>query len=261
MNNDATLGTILGVLGIVIGIVTGYIFYVKGKRIKEASWSIDGSNLIKGYSSLFEDLEIKYKGTNIENLTVSRLVFWNNGNEVIDSTDIQTAIPVSIRVFDQVEILDVKVLKESNPANCLTVSLLENKKAALLFFDYLNPNQGALIQVIHTGTNPYQLFIYGQIKGISEIQYKKKRPDRISRIARIAFSFYSLMMFALFAFALYKSIFDPPPDPIFAISPWFLLAVGATFFVIFLNPFLSSRKEANVPKELLIFEKDNIEKR
>ena len=82
-----TIDTILGIAGAVIGvlgIVTGYVFYLKSKREKEPCYSEDDVNLIKGYSSIFKDLSIKYQRKPIENLTVSKLVFWNNGNEIID---------------------------------------------------------------------------------------------------------------------------------------------------------------------------------
>ena len=82
---------IIAIAGALFGFITSYIFYRIQKRRRELCWSIDSTNLIKGFSSLFEKLDVQYGGQKIENLTVSKIVFWNNGNETIDGRDI--AVP------------------------------------------------------------------------------------------------------------------------------------------------------------------------
>jgi hypothetical protein len=80
--------TIIGIVGgAIVGLIMTHVYYRLQKRRRELCWSIDSTNLIKGYSSLFEKLEIQYEGQKIENPTVSKIVFWNNGNETIDRTD------------------------------------------------------------------------------------------------------------------------------------------------------------------------------
>ena len=104
------VGTVLGI----VGIVTGYIFYRRGLRTKEPCYSIKTQKLIAGYSAKFEDLTIHYKDKEIENLSVSRIIFWNNGSETIDRNDIATKAPIAIMTKENVEILDVKVLEQNN---------------------------------------------------------------------------------------------------------------------------------------------------
>ena len=109
--------TIIGIIGgAIAGLIITHVYYRIQKRRKELSWSIDSTNLIKGYSSLFEKLEIQYGGQKIENLTVSKIVLWNSGNETIDRADI--AIPPYVFPrLDDTKILDVKIITTSTVGN------------------------------------------------------------------------------------------------------------------------------------------------
>ena len=141
--------TIIGIVGgAIVGLIVTHVYYRLQKRRRELCWSEDSTNLIKGYSSLFEKLEIQYEGQKIENLTVSKIAFWNNGNETIDHTDI--AIPPYIwpRIEDT-KILDVKVITASTVGNGFEAINMPDHLVIALNFDYLDAQQGAVIQVIH----------------------------------------------------------------------------------------------------------------
>jgi hypothetical protein len=77
-----TTEIILAYLGLAlggIGLVASYYFYRKSIRIKEPVYSIRSINVISGYSSVFENLEVSYKGEKVESFTVSRVLFFNRG--------------------------------------------------------------------------------------------------------------------------------------------------------------------------------------
>jgi hypothetical protein len=73
-----------------ISIVLAYIFYRRSQRFKEPCWAIRSITLIEGYSSKVEDLEITYKNKKVENLSISRILFWNSGRETVLRQDITT---------------------------------------------------------------------------------------------------------------------------------------------------------------------------
>jgi hypothetical protein len=189
MQNDI-VGIVIGIAGIFIGVIVSYYFYRKSLRVKGLCFSIKTENFIEGYSTRFNDLTIRYKDKEIENLSVSKVLFWNNGNETIDRDDILTAFPLHIFAVDDVEILDVKVLDSNNVASRFTSSLSEDGKSAYLSFDYLDSQQGAVIQVIHTGTSPLSVYIHGHVKGVKEISYKEVERGR-------GFLFISMSVFNL----------------------------------------------------------------
>jgi len=247
----------VGVGGIVLGIITSYIFHLIQKRRKELSWAIDSTNLIKGYSSLFEKLEIQYGEKKIENLTVSKVAFWNNGNETIDGKDI--AIPPFILPTDKTstKILDTKIIKISTVGNRFEIHKKIDSPFLVLKFDYLDPQQGAVIQIIHTGVSVLPLIMRGEIKGVKDIKYKSKKPDIALQMPRVFIYFNALIMFVLFGIYLYS----PTSHELSLRDDWtmwalVLILLLSIFFAIF--DIRHMRDTAKIPKGLSVFEKDEI---
>lgn len=253
-----TTDIIMGIAGIAIGILTSYVFYEIQKRKKEACWSIDSTNLIKGYSSLLEKLDIQYAGQKVENLTVSKIAFWNNGNEIINHSDI--AIPLYIAPLNNKEdtqILDVKILATSTLGNEFNATKLEGKNIVVMGFDYLDPQQGAVMQIIHTGVSVLPLIVDGEIKGVKEIIYKRKKRDFIDVMPRIFIYFYGLLSLAGFLVSYFNKSSKSSSLDTLTLTMWASLI---TFILVALLGFWdikSSAKVAKIPKSLLVFDKDN----
>ena len=159
------LGFILGVISIVLA----FVFYKKSIRAKEPCWSIRNINLVRGFGSTIQDLEIFYKKQEVENLSVSKIIFWNNGSETLNFSDIsQTNILKIIPAKESVKLLDTKILSANSETSQFASEI--NNNEALLRFDYLDQGQGALIQVFHTGTSSQDLILKGAIKGVSKLK-------------------------------------------------------------------------------------------
>jgi hypothetical protein len=256
MSIDTILGIIGTVLG-VIGIITGYIFYIRSKQSKELSWAEDEVNFIKGYSTFLKDLKIRYKKKYIENLSVSKVVIWNTGNKTIDKGDIATAIPLMIRALEDTKILDVSVLKMSNPANRFRSLFHEDGKYAFLLFDYLDSNHGAVIQVIHTGTSVRNILVAGEIKGIKEIKFKREKPDVFLQFARLGNYFFLVMLWFLSGGYLYNKIFAPEKILVDAVGVGVLVVTIIFTPMVLYGDRMTFKDTAKIPKELSIFEDDN----
>ena len=240
-------------IGAIIGIVISWIFYRLQKRRKELSWSIENINLIRGYSSLFDNkLEIRYAGNEIENLTISRITLWNSGNETIDKQDV--AIPLFMAPAEDLTVLDVEILKASTIGNRFEVKRLTGSDALVVSFDYVDPNQGAVIQIIHTGTTVLPFQVYGEVKGVKEIGFKWKGADR-ERLMHIV-----LLIFAIFSsipafLDIYQRFFVGNLSPY---APPIWLSIATSFLVIALVIFEIQifRKTARIPKDLSVLGKD-----
>lgn len=166
--NQLLQNPILNGLGFLLGIISlvlGYIFYREGLRLKKPFWNIKSNNLIKDFSSTITDLAISYKGEKIENITISRIAFWNGGKETINTTDIARTDHLKVIATAENHLLDTKILSVNNDPSLFSVSLQPDKKSALIDFEYLDYNQGAIIQVIHTGTSSEDINIVGTVKG------------------------------------------------------------------------------------------------
>jgi hypothetical protein len=175
-----TIGIILGVAGIVIGAIVSYYFYKKSIRIKEPCFDIKSYNLIEGYVSTFEGLEVSYKDQKIENLTVAKVAFWNNGAETINKSDITSADPIRIVGVNGSVILNSKTISANNKANLLSSKLHRDKNAVYIGFDYLDRQQGGIFQVVHTGLRSEDIKIEGTIKGATDLKRRSIRFDDIT---------------------------------------------------------------------------------
>ena len=249
--------TIIGIVGgAIVGLIITHAYYRIQKRRRELCWAIDSANLIKGYSSLFEKLEIQYGGEKIENLTVSKIAFWNNGNETIDGTDIAIDPYIWPRI-DDTEILDVKVITASTVGNGFEAIRVPDHRFIALDFDYLDAQQGAVIQVIHTGVSILPLMVGGEVKGVKEIEYKSKKSSIASKGDRLFTYFFGIIGIVFLALRAFLSFEQGTPFTDDG-TVWLLLISLPFILILFLLDLRQVRDTAKIPKSLSVFEKDDI---
>ena len=105
----------LGIIGLILAVV-GIVLSLKSIRKKEFVYSIKSNNLISGSISKLSNLVILYNTNQIENLTVSKILFYNRGSETIHQQDIKTINPLMIS-SETCKILDASVLQVNHPSN------------------------------------------------------------------------------------------------------------------------------------------------
>lgn len=147
------------------GLIAGYIFHRKSIRIKQLLYSLKTDNLIKDNVAQLSGLVITCNGQNVKSLSASNIVIWNNGSETIDSRDIVKSNPLRIHAGKEVLILDAKITKASNSSCQLVVNVSADGQHALIAFEYLDREQGGIIQIVHTGLTSSDLLVVGDIKG------------------------------------------------------------------------------------------------
>jgi hypothetical protein len=249
---------IVGTMGVVLGFITSYVFYRIQKRRRELCWSIASTILIKSYSSLFESLEIEYGEQKIENMTVSKIVFWNNGNETIDHADIAIHPHIWPRLEDT-KILDTRVITSSTIGNDFHAEIIEKDiQLIALSFDYLDPQQGAVIQVIHTGVSLAPLLVGGEIKGVQKIEYKSKRLDFGSQMPRLFIYLAAVTVFAFLGLSIYR--FGSLRDALASDSSlWLLVIVSPVTIFLVIYDIRTAIGTAKIPKNLSVFDKDDLQ--
>lgn len=185
---------VLTVLSLAIGVL-GVILTMRSMRAKRPTWSIHSHNLINASAAALPQLDIRYGDHKAENLTVSRIAFWNSGAETIGGEDIAEADPLRVVASGRVELLDVGVIKANSPANRFAVTKMEDGKAVKLVFDFLDRRHGAVIQAIHTGISSEDLHVEGTVKGTRRIRRLQAKAYRswmrkiLDQIAWLALAF------------------------------------------------------------------------
>lgn len=71
----------------IMSFVFGIYTWLAGKRKKEFSYISNSHKIIEKGNSRIPQLELKYEGRDIDNLTITNYVIWNTGNEVINFSD------------------------------------------------------------------------------------------------------------------------------------------------------------------------------
>jgi len=135
--------------------------------------------LIKNNISSIENLEIKYSGENVENLSITKFAFWNAGRETIRKNDFINNDELSIQTSDDILIYDYKIELEDERNNFKVIQI---EKALLLKFDFLDKNEGILMTIYHSGTKSSDIKIKGSFMGSNKIKKGYEREKLSSMI-------------------------------------------------------------------------------
>lgn len=205
MNFDRWLG-IIGLVFAVIGLALSWYFYIRGKREKRPYQRIKSYNIIEDDATNLVGLDITYEGKKIASLTVSKIQFWNDGEETIKSEDLKTINPLRICAIKGVEILSARVIEANNTSSLISCVLQKETNDVILDFVYLDTSHGAVIQVVHTGLRSSDLFITGDIIGVKYVQnaneVTKKNINLVQKGIRVSYLVFLCVMAYYFLFIM-----------------------------------------------------------
>lgn len=261
-NPWVTIGSIfLGITGIILSI----IFYFKSKRTKKLKTKLKSINLVKDSIKKIEGLNIEFFGNPIPNLTITKLALWSSGNESIQKHDIPTSNPLSIVALNNVTILEAKIIYEKNKHNSLKINIPSDSKKINIDFEFLDSEDGCVIQVLHTGSSSDDITLDGTIIGTGKVYkpHSKKiylsnkllnaiattmKPSRIFGYACVSFGGL-VIIFTIFLILYSKQSLDS--KSIFELFP--LIFLGISYLVL---GFFTTRRA--IPKGFDIFEEESI---
>lgn len=167
------MNPLLGILSFAATLASAILaifFYFKAKRAKKPCYAKRSVNIVKDLVSKFESLEILYDGQKIENLTITKVAFWNAGSDTMDNHDIASADPIVIQVSNGCRILKAQKIYEKNSANKLELKTSTKESQFLIDFEYIDRGEGAIFQLFHTGTSNQDVKVLGTIKGAGKIE-------------------------------------------------------------------------------------------
>ena len=165
-----------------LGIVASIFFYYKSLRKKDPQFSKKTISLIKDQIGKINGLEIKYQNDTIQNLSISKIVFYNNGRETIKTTDIAISNPIRVEVGGDYKVLDASILFSKNDANNFSIQVDSN--CVTINFDYCDYSEGAVFQIIHTGKSSDDISLKGSMHGVKMIYEKSFSKSFLLKIMR-----------------------------------------------------------------------------
>lgn len=176
---------IVSLVTFALGVIVSYFFLVIGKKEKKPLFLIRTINLLRSDIKKFDTINIYHSNNKVENLSISKIAFWNGGKATISGDDIAKVNPIKINIDEQYEILEAKLIYQKNLANDFKVNLLDNKKSIDITFDYFDLNEGIVFQMLHTGNSSNDLNILGNVKSVKGIVNNDKSLSVIDNILSI----------------------------------------------------------------------------
>jgi len=113
-------------------------------------------------------VEIRFKGQPVERLTKTHMVFWNAGRVLLRGSDVVDTDPICCDFSDNSRILEVRVVKRTRTTNKFEVHIDPDRQCrAILTFDYLDPGDGVVVEMLHTDSKRYPE-VNGTIRGVPD---------------------------------------------------------------------------------------------
>jgi len=151
-------------LTVIFGILT-IIFFFKSLNVRAPRYAIHSFKVLE---LRVGDMPLKmlYADQEIERLTATKIAFWNAGRSTINSQDVPE--PITVQVKDRCKILNARILQVKNPVNNFHIPSYTQTNVPL-FFNYVDKDEGAVIQILHTGESSKDIEIRGTIKGAGKL--------------------------------------------------------------------------------------------
>lgn len=196
----------------IVGFAYAFIVQRTNKEKKEFSYIQKSNTLLHKKKGKFDKLSVSYNGQEIEDLCVSRFTIWNSGNKTLNENDMVTSKELTITTLEDNKILDVELIVCSEETNNFFTQIID-EHTVKIFFEYADKKDGAVIQIIHTGTDE-SLKIECKIKGGKPIKnfVNETVPNAIRKYVRqdlfdkITVVISCIMMIFLFFMAVASTI-------------------------------------------------------
>jgi len=128
-------------------------------------------------------IEIKYNGNPIKTLHLGTLSFWNDGKETIRKDDAIISSPLRLILPNDAMIFDFEII-ESRKENNFVINQLENNILSL-DFDFLDYNDGVIINFFHTPAKANDIQFKGSFIGAKSIQLGNVKNKYVNLLDRI----------------------------------------------------------------------------
>jgi hypothetical protein len=196
--NQNWVGVVIGIVGLILallGLLAGYIFYRLSKNHPSLAYQSHTYQLLGVTRTPSEEIEIRFRGQKVPQITKSLVSIWNNGNTTIEGAQIANADQLRIVTSQDSEILDATVLRVTRDANRFSLErTTETPNEVRLQFEWLDSGDGALVKLLHTGET--RISLAGTLRGVpkgtvnlgrlTSAERKRSKSQKVSRFLNAA---------------------------------------------------------------------------
>lgn len=154
------ISIIISSISVSIGLV-GLILYFRGKKGKRPSWAYETHGIVARDSTTRNSIQILYEGKPVDQISGTRVLFWNAGRDPIRQEDI--AKPFSLRLARGTRILRHQVLQVSREEIAFQTIYQEDEGRVVFDFLFLGHADGAYLEIIHAGPPQLDIEVNGAL--------------------------------------------------------------------------------------------------
>ena len=142
------VGTLVGTAGLTLAL----LLYWRSRISGIIAWQSRDVPMIGDSDAVFPaEVEVRYRGTPVPRLMSSTVCVWNAGKKTVIGADIVAHDPLQFRFSG--EVLKVRIRKVSREAVLITADIPgETEKTIRFGFEFLDPGDGGVLEVLHTGS-------------------------------------------------------------------------------------------------------------
>ena len=147
-------------------IVLAVLFYKLSRPRRLLAYATRTFRVVPQGRIKLQGLQITYYGYPVESLSVTRLAVWNAGNEPIRRSDLPASDRPVIYGAGGIKIFETAVIETSAAANNVGLTLVDHPiVGSAIGFDFLDPGDGAVFSVVHSGNKLTDIRLNGEIIG------------------------------------------------------------------------------------------------
>lgn len=173
------VGLVLAVAGILLAI---YLFR-RSNNLKSLAYTYKTVQFIDSMPA-DKRLRLTFDDQEISKVSLTKIAVWNNSNNVIHEDDFARVKPFVITIEESELELDTYKLYGAEETNNLRFLKLEDKSIRPLF-DYLGPQDGFILTILHQGDTKTRFGAEGVFK--NKLHHKIKRKELIDNVGDLIF--------------------------------------------------------------------------
>lgn len=148
----------------VIGIAVAILIYVFTRRYKRIWYDARSFTLVERERSTVPGLQVLFEKKPVDALTISKVCVCNSGKDPLRQGDLARLQPLRINVGNKMEILEASIIQTSSKNSGCTIER-RARNSYEIGFEFLDPSNGLVVQLAHTGTASEDLSVTGHIVG------------------------------------------------------------------------------------------------
>jgi hypothetical protein len=165
ISNHPDIVAALGLAGTVGSIALAVLLYKLGKPRRLLAYATRTFRVIPDRRIKLPRLEVLYNTYPVQSLSVTRIAIWNAGNESLRRADIPKTDPPVIYARDEITLFEGDVIESVAANNVTLIPVYEPITGYAVDFEFLDPGDGAVFSIVHTGSKITDIRVNGEIIG------------------------------------------------------------------------------------------------